>query len=516
VDESRKGPAATWRSEPGAPPLDERPPSALVPTLAVAMVVVGVLVGVSGRYGYHRDELYFLACGRHLAWGYPDQPPLVPALARAMSAISSTSVSVLRIPSEVATAATVLITGNMARELGAERAGQLLAAVSIGVSSILLETGHYLSTTTFLLTFWAALVLVALRALRSGDSRWWLAFGLLTGLGLQDSDLVALLALAIVAAVAVLGPRRSLLSPWAIAGFVLAASLWSPYLVWQAVHGWPELQVARAIAEGRSGTSAPRWQVIALQFVLCSPPLVPIWIAGLVRLFRDRRLRWARALGLTYLLLLAAFLVTSGKPYYLAGMFPLLLAAGAAPTVRWAQGVGRRARRHNLWAALVVAAAADAVITLPVLPSGVLHSTPIVAMNYDVGETLGWPGYVREIAAAYRSIPSTSRARAIILTRNYGEAGAIERYGSAFGLPHVYSGHNGYWLWGPPPGEVTTVVAVGLQPDLLVRAFAAVRPAGRLENYLNVDDDEEGVGLEIASGPKESWRALWPELRRYG
>jgi hypothetical protein len=145
-----------------------------------------------------------------------------------------------------------------------------------------------------------------------------------------------------------------------------------------------------------------------------------------------------------------------------------------------------------------------------------LHATPIVAIDYDVGETVAWPRYVDQIAAAYRLIPAGARASAVVLTRNYGEAGAIERYGPELGLPQAYSGHNAFWLWGPPPPRTTTVVAVGLPPGLLARMFRSVAPAGRLDNGLGISDDEQHVRLWIASGPAESWSRLWPQLRRYG
>jgi energy-converting hydrogenase Eha subunit E len=433
-----------------------------------------------------------------------------------MSELLPTSVMLLRVPSELAAAGTVVMTAAMAREFGADRAGQVLAAAAIGVSNILLATGHLLSTTTFLLTCWAAMTLVAVRALRTTDSRWWLVFGVIAGAGLLDSDLVAFLGAAIVTGVLIAGPRRSLMSWWAVAAAVAAGALWAPYLAWQADHGWPQLAVAHAIASGQSGTSAPRWQIVVLQLVLCSPPLVPLWITGLVRLFRDRSVRWSRPLGMAYLLLLAAFLATGGKPYYLAAMFPLLIAAGARPVVAWARR-GRQARRMGVLAAAVaVAALADALITLPIVPARQLHATPIVAIDYDVGETVAWPRYVNQIAAVYRLIPPGARARTIVLTRNYGEAGAIDRYGPEAGLPQAYSGHNAFWLWGPPPPRTSTVVAVGLPADLLARMFRSVTPAGRLDNGLGISDDEQHVRLWIASGPAESWSRLWPQLRRYG
>jgi hypothetical protein len=483
--------------------------------LAVAGLVGTTLAGLSGRYGYHRDELYFLACGRHLAWGYPDQPPFVPLLARLMSEISSSSVMVLRIPAELAAAATVYMTGVVAREFGAGRIGQLLAAGSIGVSSILLSTGHVLNTSSFLPPFWIALTLVAIRAVRTGNGRWWLAFGAIAGVGQLDSDLIALYAGSIAAGVLIVGPRRSLLTPWALLAVGIDAAIWSPYLLWQSEHGWPQLTVAHSIATGGSGTSAPRWQVVVLQLVLCSPLLVPLWVAGLVRLLKRTDLQRFRALGVAYVIVLAAVLISGGKPYYLAGTFPLLIASGARPLERWAAGRSLSSR-GGLIAVFVISAIADALITLPVVPEGVVHDTPIVAMDYDVGETIAWPRLVREIATVYDQVPMAERSQTVILTRNYGEAGAVDRFGAELGLPRAYSGHNAYWLWGPPPPGATTVVAIGIQPALLRRLFRTVVPEGRLDNDVGVNNDEQHIHLWICSGLTQSWSHAWPALQRYG
>ena len=433
-----------------------------------------------------------------------------------MSTISSSSVAVLRIPSDLAAAGTTVLTAATARELGASPRGQVLAAAGMGVSNVLLATGHLLSTSTFLLTFFAALVLVSLRLLRTRNPRWWVAAGAIAGLGLLDSDLVAFLVVAIVAGVLVAGPRRLLASWWLAAGSAIAVVMWLPYLLWQARHGWPQLTVAHAIAHGSSGTSTPRWQIVAMQFVLCSPPLVPIWLAGLVRLCRSAELRWCRALAVTYFTLLAAFLITGGKPYYVAGLFPLLLAAGIEPTLSWA-GHGRTtARGRTVIAALVIAAVPDAFITLPLLPVAALHATPIVAVNYDAGETIGWPRYVNQIAQLYRKLTPSQRAHTVVLTGNYGEAGAVQRYGAAHRLPPAYSGHNAFWLWGPPPTTTSTVIAVGIARNNLARLFSDVQPAGRLDNAQHVQDDEQHAPLSICRHPLEAWNQMWIQLRRYG
>jgi hypothetical protein len=196
-------------------------------------------------------------------------------------------------------------------------------------------------------------------------------------------------------------------------------------------------------------------------------------------------------------------------------MFPVLLAAGAHPVVDWARRGRPRLRRAVLVAAVALSAAGSVLITLPVVPLGVLHRTPIVAVNYDAGETIAWPGYVQQIAGVFHQLPPATAARAAILASNYGEAGAIDRYGPALGLPFAYSGHNAYWYWGPPPATADTVVAVGFSRDFLEQVFGDVRPGTRLDNHLGIANDEQGAPVWVCSGPRDSWRALWPRFRSF-
>ncbi len=490
------------------------PPLATAPVLAIAAAVAALLVAYSGRYGYHRDELYFLACGRHLAWGYPDQPPFVPMIARLMSDLTPGSLVLLRLPSALVTGALVVLTAVTTREFGGGRAAQVLAAAVIAVAPVVTGSGHLLSTTTFDLPAWALLTWLLVRILRTGDQRLWLAAGLAAGLGLMDTDLIAFLIIAVVAALAVAGPRMPFRSPWFYAGGALALAIWSPYLAWQASHGWPELTVARSIAAGQSGTSASWWLIVPEQFVLVSWYFSPVWIAGLVRLFRDSGLRWCRTVGVAYPVLAVAFMVTGGKPYYLAGMFPVLLAAGAERAVRWLGREQARLRRGLMVTAFALSIA-ELPITLPVLPVSAVHATPIVALNYDAGETIGWPAFVREIAAVYRSLPASQRATVTVLASNYGEAGAVDRFGPSDGLPRAYSGHMSFWYWGPPPASATTAIVVGY-PRGQLGFCGSVRLATRLSNHEQASDDEQGVPAWICRNLHASWRAIWPSQRSFG
>jgi 4-amino-4-deoxy-L-arabinose transferase-like glycosyltransferase len=488
-------------------------PLARRPLAVVAALTAGLLIALSGRYGYHRDELYFLECGRHLAWGYPDQPPFVPVVARLMSGIAPTSLVVLRLPSAIAIAIAVYLTGVIAREFGADRKTQTLAAGGLALGNFVLGTGHLLSTTTFDLPIWAGIVAISLRAVRSGRNQLWLGVGALAGVGLLDSDLVAFLMVGLVVGVAACGPRQVLRSPWLYAGALIAVAIWSPYLVWQAQHGWPELTIAHNIANGGSGTSAPRWQIVPFQVLLAGIWLTPLWVAGLVRLIRDPGLRWCRALPVCYGVLVVLFLVTGGKPYYLAGFFPVLLAAGAAPVLAWCRRVKTRRWLIPVGGVLTLV---GLPIVLPILPLSALSGSPVVALNYDAGETVAWPTYVAQIASVYSAMPPTARANAIVLGSNYGEGGAVDRYGAQDGLPAAYAVQNAFWLWGPPPAATNRVVAVGFDRTQLLPLFGSVRLARRLDNHLGVDDDEQGAPVWVCSTPREPWLQTWHTLRDYG
>ncbi|HUR74607.1 MAG TPA: glycosyltransferase family 39 protein, partial [Sporichthya sp.] len=477
-----------------------------------AAVVGLLLVGVSGRYGYHRDELYFLAAGDHPAFGYVDQPPLVPLLARAMDAIGGGSLVVLRLPSAVAAALTVFFTGLIAQRLGASRRGQLLASACMGAGAVTYAVGHLMSTSAFDLLGWAVLTYLLVRAVEE-DGRIWLLAGLVAGVGLQVKVLMAFLLLGLTVGVLVAGPRGIVRSRWLWAGAGIAAVLWAPNLAWQAANGWPQLELADAIANGGSATSEPRWAYLPFQLVLVSPFLFPVWMAGWWALLRSPQLRTWRFLAVGYVVLAAVFLATGGKPYYQAGLYPALLAAGAEPVLRWVERGRRRLRRGVLAGALGTAAASSAFLFLPLVPAGQLHATPVVAVNSDAGETVGWPRFADTVAGVVEANTRDGEHPAV-LTRNYGEAGALLRYHPD--IADVHSGHNSFWDWGPPRAGTGVVVAVGFPAGRLEEWFDHVEPAGAVDNGLHVDNEEQGTPIWVCSGPRRPWIELWPDMRRLG
>jgi 4-amino-4-deoxy-L-arabinose transferase-like glycosyltransferase len=507
-------PAIVTRVTLGTRQADALPKLAIGPVLVVVVLQAAALSALSGRYGFHRDELYFLAAADHPAWGYVDQPPLTPMLGALSSAVFGDTPSGLRVVATLAGALTVLMVALVARELGGGRAAQAFAAAATALSTFSLVTSHMLSTTTVDVLMWTVIGLLGLRLLRTGDGRWWAALGAAIGVGLANKWLVLMLVSALGIAVLMAGPRSVFRSGWLAAGILLAVLIAAPTLVWQAGHGFPLLTVASGIS-GDDGAEN-RILFVPMQIVYLSPVLVPVWVAGLVRLWRAKELRWARALAVSYPVLCVELLVVGGKPYYSIPLLMLLVAAGAQPTVRWLRE-GRWALRRWIASVLaVVAVAMSVVIGLPVLPASVLG--PVLALNKEQGEQVGWPEFTATAGRAWQRIPVDQRATAVIFTRNYGQAGAIDRYGQDFGLPAAYSGHMSFADWGPPPDRMTgPVLFVGHDSgqDAVRRAFGTCEVVAEQDNGLGLDNEEQDTSFSLCDGPAVPWSRLWPTLRHY-
>jgi 4-amino-4-deoxy-L-arabinose transferase-like glycosyltransferase len=323
---------------------------------------------------------------------------------------------------------------------------------------------------------------------------------------LENKQLPLLLVAALAAGLALDGKLVAIMrSAWPWLGAVIALALWGPYLLWQADHGWPQAELAEDIREDEAGES--RVTLLPLQLVLIGPLLVPVLAVGLWGLLRDAALRSWRAFGLAYLALLVLLFATGGKPYYAAPFLLCLLAAGSVATDRW---LTTGARRFVVAAAVMVTAALSAVVALPLVSVHRLAESPIGDLNEDAIETVGWPELVRTVARVYEGIPEAERRGAVILTGNYGEAGAIDRFGPALGLPRAYSGHNAYSRWGVPPASAGPVIVLGDRAPY--SAFEGCRPAATIDNGVGVDNEEQGGIVFLCMRPREPWARLWPRL----
>jgi len=493
---------------------DTLPPLAGGPVLAAAAAFLVVELLASARYGLHRDELYFLACAHHLAWGYVDQPPLVPAVAWVVNGLIGPFAWAFRLLPALAGAASVVLTGLMAREMGGGRCAQTIAAVAAATSAQLLAAFHLLSTTAFDCFFWALIIWLALRLIRTADTRWFVPLGVVFGVALLNKWNVAFLMVAVVIGLAAGSDRRLLCSRQAWMGAAISLVIVSPDIVWNAQHGWAQLSMLRSLHAENSTTGASIG-FLPTQLIVVGPALSVLWITGLVHLWRS--LRW-RPLAVGYLVLAAWFTLSGAKSYYLAGNYFVLFAAGGVAAEHRLHSKGKPGRVRGWITLMVVGGVVALPLTLPLLPESTLPTGSWEGqINKDLSATVGWPSYVRQVAGIVGTLPPGERSRLVLLTGDYGAAGAIDLYGPRYHLPVARSGHNTFWWWGPAgmPNDSTTV-AVNIPRSVLQGVFRRVRLVGSVQTPNNSWTEERGDPIYLCTQQYASWSDVWPSLRHYG
>ena len=363
--------------------------------------------------------------------------------------------------------------------------------------------GHRLSTATFDTLTWTAVLLVVGYALRDDRPRLWLLAGVLAGVGLNNKTAVVVLLFAILVGVLLVPTcRAQLRTPYPWLGGVIAILLWLPNLVWQFMNGWPVLALGADIAEEFGGV-AGRIGLLALALVMFSPVIAIVWIYGLVQLFREPAWAKLRPIGVAFLVATAVFLIAGGKGYYLAGAIVPLVAAGCtALALRWP------ARRLIAAGVVMVLSAAVAwPAFVPVLPVRTYASSFYPALDSDQLETIGWPEFADTVRATLESLPADERDTAVVFTQNYGEAGALEWYG--LGRP-VFSGHNAFGDWGPPPEGAGPVIVIGLADP--GANFTDCHTTAMINNDAGADNEERGRPIWVCSAPQGGWAEQWPRL----
>lgn len=491
------------------------------PLLALAVCAAVVLFITSTGYGYYRDELYFLAAGRHLDWGYPDQPPLIPLLALIADQLFPGSLLALRTPASLAGATTVLMVGLICREMGGRRTSQLLAAACMAATPIILGVDHTLSTSSIDILCWTVVAWLFARAVRTANPRLLVGIGAVVGIGAQAKSLIAVFVIALVIAVVVAGPRRLFWSRWALLAIAVAGVLTAPTVLWQITHGWPQLEmsnvIAQRVASGRTEGAFP------LEFLIISPALAPVWFAGLIALLHGREdLRPYRALGVAFLLVALIFLATGGRWYYLAGAYPAILAAGAIRARTWFPKVRRKVRITAVVATVSASALVFAGFGLPIIPASTRSDGILGTFHREAADQLVWPDLATMVADVRDRMPSSERNSAIIIAANYGQAGALEHYADTYRFPAVYSGHNGYGYWGHPPDHARVAIVVGSQeggparwqaPSWATNHCRELRRVATLKNRYRFYHREKGTPTWICRDPDQPWSSLWPEIR---
>lgn len=487
----------------------------------------------TGGYGIFRDELYYLACADHLAWGYVDHPPLSIAVLAAWRALFGESLLALRLPAFLIGAALPVLVALLARELGGGRRAQVVAAVAVAVAPTYLAAAGFYSMNAFDLLFWIAAALAAARAVGRDEPRWWLAFGAAVGLGLLDKLSVGFFAAAVALALAVTPARRHLRTRYPWLGAALAFVLYLPHLVWQAAHGWPTLEFIANARQYKMAAMGPG-ELLAETALQLHPATAVVWLAGLVWLLFAAGGRRFRLLGVAVVGVVALLVATQAKPYYLTPAFLVLFAAGGVAVEALVARLRGAAARTAASAALVVVLVGAGLSTLPlavpILPvdrfiayqerlglvpsSGERSALGVLPQHY--ADRFGWEEMAATVAGVWRALPAAERETTLIVAGNYGEAGALRYFGPRYGLPAAASQHNSYYLWGPgrPLAEVTTVLVVGAEAGDLDGTFAEVTLAARLDLPYAMPY-ENGDRVWIARKPKMPLAEAWKMGKRF-
>lgn len=477
------------------------------------------------NYGVFRDELYYIACGRHLAWGYVDQPPLVALIARAMDSLFPGSLVALRLPAVLAGTALVLLAGWIARELGGRAFAQSLAALSVAVGGVYLYLHHVLTMNAFEPLFWMGCAGLVVRMVNTGNQKLWLGFGLLVGIGLQNKNSMLVFAFAATVAVLLTPLRSHLRSRWIWLGGLIALLVYLPNLWWQASHGFPHAQMlarARAVKD----VANPPLKMFLAQIQMLNPATAPVWLAGLGYFLFSAAGRRYRVLGFTYLAVFATFAAFESKAYYVSPVYPMLFAGGG---LFFEHAAAQRGWQWLKPALLFVLSASMvfAPLILPLLPveafirySKVITVGETRSERHEMGplpqhfaDMFGWEELTRAVADVYRHLPADEQRVAVVFGQNYGEAGAIDYFGPRYGLPPAISGHNQYWLWGPHGNGAVLIVIGGSREDI-EKAFESVELAGQF-SHPYVMPYENDLKIWVARKPKADLKKLWPMIRHY-
>ena len=515
------------------------------------LIVVGIALAklafhcyFNNQYDYFRDEFDYMACGNHPAWGYVDQPPMIPFLIHVWRAVGGDSLRSIRFIPALASSLLVVQAAVLAREFGGRRFALLLSAITIVVAPQYLSNGSLLGTNCLEPNLWMGCAYFAVLAIKRNDPRYWLWFGVVAGLGLEEKYSIAVFGLGIVIGLLLTAQRRVFLNPWIWVGGVAAFLVFLPNLVWNIHNHWPFVELMRNIrAEGRD-VVLPLPQYFFQQTLLVHPFTAPIWITGLIAFFISPRLKAYRALGWCYLVCFTIFFVLHGKNYYLAPVYPMLLAAGAVVIESAIEGrkidvsgteglIAGRNRRAWLKPAIVIvllaAGAHLAPVVVPVLsPDKFIAYMKYLPMKVPVMEhsharavlpqwysdQFGWEEIVAETATAFNKLSPADRPGCGIFAQDYGQAGAIDFYGPRYGLPPALSGHQTYWLWGPRGYSGNCLIVLDDRRDRLEELFDSVEFVG-----ISADNRyalEQRIPVFLCKGAKYgTLEKVWPELKRW-
>ena len=512
---------------------------AIIWSIALAKLLFHIYF--NNRYRYFRDEFDYIVCGDHLAWGYVDQPPLIPFLIHICRAVLGDSLRSIRFIPALASSLLVVQTAVLAREFGGRRFALLLSAITILIAPQYLSNGSLLGTNCLEPNLWMGCAYFAILAIKRDQPRYWLWFGVIAGIGLQEKYSIALFGFGMVVGLLLTAQRRVFLSPGIWLGGLTAFLIFLPNLLWNIHYHWPFIQLMHNIrAEGRD-VILPFPQYFFQQTLLLNPLTAPIWLTGLLALLFSARLKPYRALGWCYLVCFTVFFILHGKNYYLAPVYPMLLAAGAViieSAINRNKGTAlENARPRRLWlkAAIAIVLLVNGIylapITIPILsPDSFLsyaqhlpfklpvmeHHHARAALPQWYADQFGWEEIVAETAVAWNRLSAEERKDEVcgIFAQDYGQAGAIDFLGRSYGLPRSLSGHQSWFLWGPRGYSGNCMIVLNDSRRRLEQLWNQVEYVGTSAD--NPYALEKEIPVFICRGAKfGTFAQLWPQLKHW-
>ena len=494
---------------------------ALVAYLAVAKLLLHF--ATNGQYGYHGDELYFMACGEHLDWGYVDHAPLIAFVAKVSRLLLGDSLFAIRFFPALAGALTVVLTGLIVRAFGGGRFAQCLASLTVIIAPVYLRTGNILAIPSFEPLFWTLSSYLVVLIFKQDRPRLWLLVGVVAGLGMLNKHSMLLWGFGLVAGLMLTSARKHLLKGWIWLGGLLAVVVVSPNLIWQMQHDWLTLQFIRNLNENVMTRITPL-EFGAGQIIYVHPVNAPIWLAGLAYLLLASRAKPYRVLGWSYVALFVLLNVIKSKIYYLSPVYPVLLAAGALAVDEF---IRRRAWRWLRPALVTVVVAAGGVylpLGLPVLPvkqceqwarAATFHLLDDIYEVVDLYYAMfGWENQVAVIAGVYESLPPEDRSACSIWTQNYSQAGAVDFFGTRHGLPKAICGHMSYHMWRPSDATGEVMITLGIPAEWLQRLFEDVHLVDTIVAEISVPW-ETNVPVHVCRKPKVPIEEYWATYRYF-
>lgn len=494
--------------------------------LLLALSKLAIHLYAGRGYGYFVDELYYLACSRHLDWGYVDQPPLIAVVTWFVRTVIGESLPALRLLPALAGAGEIVLTGLIVREFGGGVYAAALGCLAVLVAPGILSVDGFLSMNALEPLFWMGCAWLLIRIIRTGDERLWIWFGILAGVGLENKYSMLIFGAGIVLGLLLTGQRRLFASPWPWIAGAIALVIFLPNLIWNAGHHFPFLELQANIRRSGRDVALSPLRFFAEEVQTMNVLTLPLWIAGLWFFFRSRRGQEFRALGWACVFTAIVIVTMSPRVYYLYPAFPLLFAAGAVGAEPWLAR-GSWWRRLTWPVLMAVSGALLAPLAVPLLApdtyvryTKALHLAPPAIENHRLGplpqifaDQFGWEEMAAVVARAWNELPPDLRARTAIFGQNYGQAGAIDLFGPKYGLPPAISAHQNYFLWGPRGYTGESMIVLDDRRENLEKLFASVEKVGHV--YHPYSMPYQHFDVFWCRGMKQPLAEMWPQLKKW-